>query len=172
MARVLLKHSADPEAKQQDGRTPLHEAGKWGQADIAQLLLQGGSSVSTESNRWETPYALAKRNSTGLKEGEAQRTLQIMEAWDAASTHTAILEEWKREEEEQAARQASPTNKGGWSGGGARIEMGHRLGGGGFKTVYKARWFGKEVAVAVVKHLTQAQKSEFEHETRQTYGLI
>ena len=164
VARLLVERSANIEAKEQSGCTPLHECARNGRFDIAQILLQAGADISAQSNTWKTPAQLAEQNARGLKQGDYEATHQALTAWDASSTHTAVLEEWKKQEE--AAGVAGGESRRTAAGGGGRVELGARLGGGGFKTVYRARWFGKEVAVAVVKNLTHSQKAEFEHEVR------
>jgi len=163
VARLLVENSCNLEAKDQSGSTPLHECAKHGRCDIAQLLLQAGASISAQTNTWKTAAQLSEQNSQGLKQGNYEATGELLRAFDASSTHTAILEEWRKDEEAAGGEEARRTTGG---GGGGRVELGARLGGGGFKTVYRGRWFGKEVAVAMVKNLTIAQKSEFEHEVR------
>jgi len=111
---------------------------------------------------WKTACQLAEQNRAGLKQGKYVETFNILREWDANSTHTAVLEEWKNEEK---TKKSSPG--GGERGdGGDRVVLGARIGGGGYKTVHKAHWFGKELAVALVKNLSVAQKNEFEHEVR------
>jgi ankyrin repeat protein len=43
--RALLAKGADPKAKDREGKTPLHHAIKWGNLDLAKILLVAGAST-------------------------------------------------------------------------------------------------------------------------------
>ncbi|XP_017068167.1 ankyrin repeat domain-containing protein 49 [Drosophila eugracilis] len=55
MAKLLLQHRADPNARTELGWTPLHSACKWNNADCVHLLLQFGADVNAESEGKQTP---------------------------------------------------------------------------------------------------------------------
>lgn len=59
IARLLIKHGADVNARTQYGWTPLHSAVKWSNADAAALLLQHGSDVNALSDGQQTPLHVA-----------------------------------------------------------------------------------------------------------------
>ena len=64
MAGLLLDHKADPNAKLEDGRTPLHIAASFGAEKIARLLIEHGSDINARTIEGWTPLAFAvSRNS-------------------------------------------------------------------------------------------------------------
>jgi len=61
IAELLLDHSADMNAKQQDLRTPLHFA-VWGaRFEIARLLVERGADIHNRDLDGRTPSELASR---------------------------------------------------------------------------------------------------------------
>ncbi len=73
LAEMLLKHGADPNARQQAGVTPLHEAAHHGRSDLAQLLLDHGADINARTENGQTSLAMAKEK----RFDEVIRLLQI-----------------------------------------------------------------------------------------------
>ena len=61
IARVLLEHAADANARDMNHVTPLHEAAKRGNADIVQLLINHGADVTVLDYRRNSPLHKALR---------------------------------------------------------------------------------------------------------------
>jgi ankyrin repeat protein len=59
IARLLLEHHADPNARQGEGFTPLHAAAENGQISMIQLLLSYGADPHLSSTGGKTPYDVA-----------------------------------------------------------------------------------------------------------------
>lgn len=60
IARVLLAHGADVNARQADsGFTPLHEAAANGDLELAKLLLEKGADINARMKDGQTPLASA-----------------------------------------------------------------------------------------------------------------
>ncbi|XP_052867567.1 ankyrin repeat domain-containing protein 49-like [Anopheles cruzii] len=59
MAKVALRHGADPNARTEMGWTPLHSACKWNNATCAALMLQFGADVNAPSDGDQTPLHIA-----------------------------------------------------------------------------------------------------------------
>ena len=59
IARLLLEHGADPNARQADDFTPLHGAAQNGQVEMVKLLLEFGAEVNVQSSGGLTPLAMA-----------------------------------------------------------------------------------------------------------------
>jgi hypothetical protein len=57
--RMLLKHGADPNARQEKGFMPLHEAAANGEEAIARLLIEHGAQVHARTDDGKTPHDLA-----------------------------------------------------------------------------------------------------------------
>ena len=60
IARRLLDHGADVNAKQHGGYTPLHSAGLHGDLPMAELLLSYGADRSIRSDEGKTAYDMAQ----------------------------------------------------------------------------------------------------------------
>jgi ankyrin repeat protein len=58
-ARYFLGRGADVQARDAEGRTPLHEAAALGNAGVARALLEGRADVEAEGRRGERPLHLA-----------------------------------------------------------------------------------------------------------------
>jgi ankyrin repeat protein len=62
--QLLLDHGADPNVRDDDGRTPLHDSSGWdgtrnGTVEGSCLLLDCGANIDAENNEGETPPQLA-----------------------------------------------------------------------------------------------------------------
>ena len=68
---MLLKHSADVNSQDEDGRTPLHDA-IWGSGSkgdypqIVQLLLERGADMNARDTHHQTPLHIASMSPTTL----------------------------------------------------------------------------------------------------------
>ncbi|MEN6333061.1 MAG: serpin family protein [Phycisphaerales bacterium] len=63
VARALLAHGADVNAKDEDGDTPLHASlSHWSGAGIAEMLVLAGADVGAKNNEGKTPLHLAVVN--------------------------------------------------------------------------------------------------------------
>jgi len=61
VARLLLEHSADVNARDDDGWTPLHFAAYNDHVDVAELLLRHGADAGARDNEGLTPLDVALR---------------------------------------------------------------------------------------------------------------
>jgi len=59
IVRMLLKHGADPNVREQGGSTPLHAAAQNGDEDMIRILLFGGSDLNIKNDEGKTPLDLA-----------------------------------------------------------------------------------------------------------------
>ncbi len=59
IARMLIAHGADVNARQTQDFTPLHSAAQNGQTEMVQLLLTHGAEVDVRSAAGQAPYDLA-----------------------------------------------------------------------------------------------------------------
>ena len=55
LARILIEAGADPNAKDNDGETPLHQAVEFENAEAAKLLIEAGADPNAKNNNGETP---------------------------------------------------------------------------------------------------------------------
>jgi ankyrin repeat protein len=62
MVRLLLEHGADPNLRNYDGVTALHNAVYENQLDIVALLLEAGADPNIKDRFGNTAYDLAQRN--------------------------------------------------------------------------------------------------------------
>lgn len=61
-ADILIRASADPNATNNDGRTPLHLAAKFNNLDFVDTLIKSGAELGAVDRFGRTPVDLAKRN--------------------------------------------------------------------------------------------------------------
>ncbi len=62
IAQLLLSNKADIDAKDENGRTPLHEAAKYGNKDLAEVLLVLKPDVNMKDEYGQTALHLAAQN--------------------------------------------------------------------------------------------------------------
>jgi ankyrin repeat protein len=62
IARILIKHGADVNAKAANDFSPLHEAAATGNLELAALLLENGADVNTKSTEGKTPLDYAQEH--------------------------------------------------------------------------------------------------------------
>ena len=60
MVALLLDVSADPNAADSDGWTPLHEASFTGTLEVARLLLEHGADPDAKTRKFETIFDFAR----------------------------------------------------------------------------------------------------------------
>jgi ankyrin repeat protein len=68
-AHALLKHSADANARNLFGRSPLHDAVARGNSDLVALLLRYGADPGTADDNGTTPLHLAARGGSSVLVG-------------------------------------------------------------------------------------------------------
>ena len=56
----MLERGADPNAKDDDGLTPLHDAALWGHVEIVKILLERGADPQIADNGGHIPLDYAK----------------------------------------------------------------------------------------------------------------
>jgi ankyrin repeat protein len=69
IVKLLLKHSADPNARQQGDFTPLHAAAQNGEPDMIRVLLFHGADAEARTSEGKTPidYASQGRKTQAVK---------------------------------------------------------------------------------------------------------
>jgi len=60
IARLLIEHGADVNARAANDFTPLHESAASGKIDFAQLLLEHGADVNAQASDGKTPLDYAR----------------------------------------------------------------------------------------------------------------
>ena len=73
----LIARGADPNARDGDGKTPLHYAARWGQSpDIVTALLERGADSQARDQEGNTPLELARelRNTAAAASEPAEPT--------------------------------------------------------------------------------------------------
>ena len=72
IAKILLDHGADPNARQMSGYVPLHEIAGQGSVEFAKLLLDHGADVNAKNDDGKTPLSIA----IGMKRPEMESFLR------------------------------------------------------------------------------------------------
>jgi len=62
LARILLEHGADPNARQESDFTPLHEAARSGNLELTRLLVEHGADVNAQTKDGGTPLGYAEKH--------------------------------------------------------------------------------------------------------------
>ena len=65
MAAVLLLHGANVNARDSEGKTPLHFAAQQGTLQAVEWLLKNGADVNAKDNKGVTPLSLTKFRNRG-----------------------------------------------------------------------------------------------------------
>jgi len=55
VVKLLLEHGADPNVKNRDGKTPLHNAASEGHLEVVKLLLERGADPNVKDDDGNTP---------------------------------------------------------------------------------------------------------------------
>ena len=82
--RCLLRHGADPNVGDDEGKTPLHLAARTGDVLLARILIAGGAKLGAKDNEGRTPKDCARNSQMrdvldsfeskpGLKPGTGQK---------------------------------------------------------------------------------------------------
>ena len=72
IAKILLEHGADPNARQMSGYVPLHEIAGQGSIEFAKLLLDHGADINAKNDDGKTPLSMA----IGMKRPEMESFLR------------------------------------------------------------------------------------------------
>jgi ankyrin repeat protein len=89
IVEVLLNANADPTARDQQGRTPVHFAASCGHISIVESLLQSGGSATTPDNSGYTPIHWAAYN------GHEKCLESLVEVILIALINLFCLEKWQ-----------------------------------------------------------------------------
>ena len=83
--QLLLDHGADPNVRDDDGCTPLHDSSRWkregyltrrGTVEVSRLLLDHGANIDAENNEGKTPLQSAL-------EAEYHEMVEFLSGWGA-----------------------------------------------------------------------------------------
>lgn len=69
IAKLLLKHGSNPNAKNLNGQTPLHKEWRELDLEVVQVLLEAGADINAKDNSGNTPlhYAISKKSLEEVK---------------------------------------------------------------------------------------------------------
>ena len=59
--RVVLEHGANVGAEDKKGRTPLHQAAKYGKVEDMRVLLEHDADVGVEDKEGNTPFQTVRK---------------------------------------------------------------------------------------------------------------
>ena len=69
IARLMLEHDADVNARNGNRETPLHIAARSGEVEVARVLLENGAKINEEDDKGRTPFqhALERKQNEIIK---------------------------------------------------------------------------------------------------------
>lgn len=88
VVKVLLESGASIEDHNENGHTPLMEAGSAGHVEVARVLLENGAGINTHSNEFkESALTLAcyKGRVTSVEECQGRRVALNMDSFSLAA---------------------------------------------------------------------------------------
>jgi ankyrin repeat protein len=83
VAAVLLSHGADVNARDGEGKTPLHFASQQGQLQAVEWLLKNGADVNAKDNKGVTPLSLTKIRNRGREIEKRKDIANLLRSYGA-----------------------------------------------------------------------------------------